>query len=363
MAAQQKRTPRGEIRDFILKHVEEHPHDLTSWVAAHFQISRQATHQQVAKLVKEGLIVARGSGRNRRYEPAPLVDKLFVLPLSEDLQEDWVWRELIRPNLKDTAENVLRICEYGFTEMLNNAIDHSEGQEVTVGILITPSRIELTVSDDGVGIFRKIQRELGLAEPRLAILELAKGKLTTDPTRHTGEGIFFTSRAFDSFSILSHKLTFLHDNEDLDEDWLMDHDLDDEPDTDRVEGTCVAMKIDPQSSRGLKDVFNQYASPDRDYGFTRTVIPVSLARIGDENLVSRSQAKRLLERIDRFQEVVLDFDKVDSIGQAFADEIFRVYRLQHPNVNIVAINDNENVAKMIMRALTNNPQALSASEH
>jgi len=360
MAAQNKRTPKGEIRDFILKHVEEHQYDLTSWVAAHFQISRQAAHQQVAKLVKEGLIVAQGKGRNRRYELAPLVDKLFVLPLSASLQEDWVWRELIRPELKDAAENVLRICEYGFTEMLNNAIDHSEGQEVAVGILITPSSIKLTVSDDGVGIFRKIQREFELAEPQLAILELAKGKLTTDPARHTGEGIFFSSRAFDSFTILSHNLSFLHDN-NLENDWLMDDNLDEEPETDAAEGTYVAMKIDPQSSRSLKDVFDQYASPDSDYGFTRTLVPMNLARIGDENLVSRSQAKRLLGRIDRFQEVVLDFDKVDTIGQAFVDEIFRVYRLQHPNVNIVPINDNENVAKMIMRALANTAQSPSSS--
>jgi len=362
MAAQTKRTPKGEIRDFILKHVDEHAHDLTSWVAAHFEISRQAAHQQVAKLVKEGAIVAHGSARSRRYELASLVDQIFVLPLSANLQEDQVWRELIRPELKDAAENVLRICEYGFTEMLNNAIDHSEGQEVMVRIMITLSRIELTVSDDGVGIFRKIQRELGLVEPRLAILELAKGKLTTDPARHTGEGIFFTSRAFDSFTILSHNLAFLHDNEDEDGDWLMDDDLDEEPAKDPVEGTYVAMRIDPQSSRNLKEVFDQYTSPDDDYGFTKTVVPVNLARIGDENLVSRSQAKRLLGRIDRFQEVVLDFDKVDTIGQAFADEIFRVYRLQHPNVNIVAINDNENVARMIMRALTNNPQSSSPAQ-
>lgn len=354
MAAQTKRTPKGEIRDFILKHVDEHPSDLTSWVAAHFHISRQAAHQQVAKLVKEGSIVAHGSAKSRRYELAPLVDKVFVLTLSESLQEDWAWRELVRPELKGIAGNVLRICEYGFTEMLNNAIDHSEGQEVRVDVLVTVAQIHLAVSDDGIGIFHKIQTELGLTDPRLAILELAKGKLTTDPARHTGEGIFFTSRAFDHFTILSQNLTFSHDSGD--KDWLMDDVEEGEEDNAR-QGTYIAMEIAPKSSRNLAEVFDQYASPDSDYGFTKTVVPVNLARIGDENLVSRSQAKRLLGRVDRFQEVVLDFDKVDSIGQAFADEIFRVYRLQHPSVNIIAINDNENVARMIMRALTNDPQS------
>ena len=57
--------------------------------------------------------------------------------------------------------------------------------------------------------------------------------------------------------------------------------------------------------------------PLDDYSFAKTVVPVRLAKIGDENLVSRSQAKRLLQRVDRFRCVVLDFDQVGSIGQAF----------------------------------------------
>lgn len=352
MAATGTRANKSKIREFILKHVDEHAKDLTRSVAAHFDISRQAAHQQVAKLVKEGVIVASGTGRNRRYELAPLVDKSFIIPITKSLQEDSVWRELVRPALQNIAENARRICEYGLTEMLNNAIDHSEGRHVSISILVKPTKIRLVVDDDGIGIFHKIQRELGLIDPRLAILELAKGKLTTDPSRHTGEGIFFTSRVFDSFVILSRNLTFLHNSGE--KDWLMDDESEGEAEIDTFKGTCITMEIDPHTSRSLKEVFNQFASPESDYGFAKTVVPVHLARIGDENLMSRSQAKRLLGRVDRFQEVILDFDKVDTIGQAFADEIFRVYRLQHPNVNIVPINTNENVAKMMMRALTSN---------
>src|SRR5882762_5697831 len=57
-----------------------------------------------------------------------------------------------------------------------------------------------------VAIFRKIATALGLANEAHAILELTKGKLTTDRQRHSGEGIFFTSRMFDWFGILSHNL-------------------------------------------------------------------------------------------------------------------------------------------------------------
>jgi RNA polymerase sigma-70 factor (ECF subfamily) len=40
-----------------------------------------------------------------------------------------------------------------------------------------------------------------LLDERHAILELSKDQLTTDPARHTGDGIFFTSRMFDSFDL------------------------------------------------------------------------------------------------------------------------------------------------------------------
>lgn len=51
-----------------------------------------------------------------------------------------------------------------------------------------------------------------------------------------------------------------------------------------------------------------------------------------------------------FKVLVLDFDKVPTIGQAFADEIFRVFTAKHPGVEIRCVNMNENVEFMIKRA-------------
>jgi hypothetical protein len=102
----------------------------------------------------------------------------------------------------------------------------------------------------------------------------------------------------------------------------------------------------------MTEVFDRFSdSLEEDYGFTRTQVPVSLARFGDENLVSRSQAKRLLARFDRFKEVTLDFSGVETIGQAFADEIFRVFRGEHPEVHLVPVNVAPAVERMIRRAL------------
>jgi len=87
-----------------------------------------------------------------------------------------------------------------------------------------------------------------------------------------------------------------------------------------------------------------------DYRFDKTIVPIRLMTYGDDRLVSRSQAKRLLSRMDRFRHVILDFDGVDAIGQAFADEIFRVFAGKHGDIEIVAIQANEQISRMINRA-------------
>jgi hypothetical protein len=114
------------------------------------------------------------------------------------------------------------------------------------------------------------------------------------------------------------------------------------------------MTLNSQSKRTSKEVFDRFSSEDGEYSFDKTVIPVNLAQhVGDE-LVSRSQAKRLLARVDRFTRVVFDFTNVDAIGQAFADEIFRVFRRQHPEIEINHVNSNKTVSQMISRAESSN---------
>ena len=224
---------------------------------------------------------------------------------------------------------------------MNNAIDHSGGQTVAIRLYKNAVVTELSILDDGVGIFRKIQTELGLLDERHAILELAKGKLTTDPANHTGEGIFFTSRMFDSFDILSGGVYFSHEFGKA-EDWILERD---QPDS----GTGVWMKLNNHTARTSNKVFREFTSGE-NIAFTKTVVPVRLAQYGEDKLVSRSQAKRLLARVDRFKTVILDFEGVEDIGRAFADETFRVFALRHPEVEVVSIKANSAVKRMIRRA-------------
>ena len=323
-----------EIRNFILDNITNHPRDITLFTADQFEISRPAVLRHVKKLIDEGLIVAQGKTRDRRYELKLLVDEAFSFSPSTDVEEDKVWRHLVRPMLKGIPGNVMSICEYGMSEMINNVIDHSEGTNAEIRVEQSAAWISFLVIDNGIGIFKKIQRELHLGEPRQAILELSKGKLTTDPDRHTGEGIFFASRMFDSFVVFSEGLFF----SPMDTDISSLHESGSEE-----EGTTVSMTISTLSSRTLQEVFDTYT-------FSKTDVPVALATFGDENLVSRSQARRLLARFHEFQEVSLDFSDVDTIGQAFSDEIFRVFSRNNPDIVITAVNATEQVERMIRRA-------------
>ena len=133
------------------------------------------------------------------------------------LAEDVVWTREVRDVLGDLPDNALDIWQYGFTEIFNNAIDHADGTRIGVVIRKTAASTEMMITDNGYGIFRKIQTELGLLDVRHAILELSKGKLTTDRVRHTGDGIFFSSRMFDYFDIVSEGAYFSHSFEGAEE--------------------------------------------------------------------------------------------------------------------------------------------------
>ena len=330
------------IRHFILDNIDTHSKDIARIVSENFGISRQSVNRYLQLLEKEGSIESTGKTRNKRYLLKPIILKEISIPITPGLEEDKVWRQHIEPLLKDVKENVKNVCHYGFTEMFNNIIDHSDAKAAVVEVEYYPNEIRLTLRDNGVGIFNKITRAFNLEDHRHAILELSKGKLTTDPERHTGEGIFFTSRMFDKFSILSSKLFFVRSRFEND-DWLLKDRENESP------GTSVALSIDPDSTTTTREVFSKYTNDE--FGFTKTHVQIGLAAYGEESLVSRSQAKRILAGFEKFKEVFLDFRGVKFIGQAFADQIFRVFEKGNPAIKIAYVNANEDVEKMIKRAL------------
>lgn len=338
-----KRVKGEMIRQFILESVKAHPKDIAAVSAQQFGLSRQAINRHLQTLTEQGLLEVSGATRSKIYKLKAIESFTEAYPI-KNLEEHRIWGREIAPRLLklELPKNVMTIWEYGFTEMLNNAIDHSNGTIVIVSLQIYSTYASLQIDDNGEGIFIKIHRLLDLDDERHAVLELSKGKLTTDPANHSGEGIFFTSRLFDNFIILSGKVFFSHEFHKP-EDWILEKDT-------STTGTFVELELNHNAQHTIKEVFDTYASSD-DYGFVKTVVPVRLAQYGNESLISRSQAKRVLARVDRFKVVIFDFGGVESVGQAFADEIFRVFKNRRPDIEIQYTKANAETEAMILRAL------------
>ena len=174
----------------------------------------------------------------------------------------------------------------------------------------TAVTVEMMIMDNGVGIFRKIQGALGLLDERHAIFELSKGKLTTDPQRHTGEGLFFTSRMFDAFDILSGSVFFTHAF-GQEEDWLLER-----PTT--LDGTAIFMRLNSYTSRTMRTIFDEFTSDPDEPAFSRTVVPVQLAQYDDRANFSISSQTGIGPASISSAQSCLDFKNVPTIGQAFS---------------------------------------------
>jgi anti-sigma regulatory factor (Ser/Thr protein kinase) len=331
-----------EIHEFILYNVEAHPADISSLAMKKFGISRTSAVRYLDRLVERGLISAEGKTRSRRYSLKPMVNEYITRESDGIWTEDNVWRENVRPLMRDVGQNVIDVCQYGVTEMVNNVLDHSQSSTVELIYTQTYTTIAIWVIDKGVGIFNKLQHDFRLDDARTALLELIKGKLTSNRREHSGEGIYFTSRMFDGFTILSGHLFYGRSRRDGD-GWLIETSEKQE----ETRGTSVRMIIRTNAEWTTREVFEKYQGEGEDIRFRRTHVPILLGRYPGEQLVSRSQARRILARVNEFSEVLLDFEGVNQIGQAFADEIFRVFMSNHPRTTLVALNTNDSIDRMI----------------
>jgi len=326
------------IKNYIISNISKNPNKITQQTCEYFKITKPTVLKYINELVEDKIIKKTESNRYPNYKLVE-TDYTWEYP-NKNLEEDVLWRENISPLLKDLNKNVKEICQYGFTEMVNNVIDHSDAKKLIVQLTLDYLNIRIFVQDNGIGIFRKIKNTLELEHTNHAILELAKGKFTSDPENHSGEGIFFTSRVFYDFMIVSHNLTYYGTGNKDGMIWEEKEDYN---------GTLVALKIKKDSPIQLENIFNEYADPDKDPSFHKTYIPVKLMEHEGESLISRSQAKRLITRFNKFVEVGLDFNGVNQIGQAFADQIFRVFKNKHPEVRLLVIKATKNVKNMIQR--------------
>jgi len=99
------------------------------------------------------------------------VDEVFTIHITPSSEEYLVWKEHLSPVLSELPKNILEICQYGFTEIFNNVIDHSGSKDAFVHLKCTDVKIEISVIDIGIGIFKHIQNELNLDDERESLFE------------------------------------------------------------------------------------------------------------------------------------------------------------------------------------------------
>ena len=333
-----------DIRKLILKKLRATGQVTSAELVKATGFSRAYINRFLKQLTGEGKISLVGkanlakyvSPKSKKSKPASLHKILKNYALNEDLVLDEIKNTTsLFENLSGNAASAL---SYAFTEMLNNAIEHSGSKTLKLKIAKTATAANFEIRDFGVGVFKKVAKKFRLKTETEAINHLLKGKQTTAPAAHSGEGIFFTSKAADIFILESFDKKLVIDN--VSEDVFVKN-------IKPLIGTRVTFEKRLKSKINLDKIFKEYAG--NNFEFSKTKVLIRLGTI-DKNFLSRSQARRIIFGLDKFKTIILDFKGVESISQSFADEIFRVWQNSHTNITVKFQNANDNSLLMIKRA-------------
>ena len=319
-----------KVKSYILRLIKSNRKDYVNSTVEAFGISKASVYNYIKQMKNDGLIEKQGNIyviRTNVYH--------YFFKNDGTLGEDCIFTQFISPHIQ-FKKNVNSIWNYAFTEMMNNAIEHSESENISVTIYQNCVETKILITDDGIGIFRNIQRfmkenkneDISLQE---CVSLLFAGKFTTAREYHTGEGIFFTSHIMDEFIIYSDDNIFTRNN--FKSSQFSDDNLHSQINMEK--GTIVSMTINNNSKKILSEVFNTFAPVEE--GFIKTTIPIA-HMFSSGNPVSRSEARRLLECIVLFNDIDLDFSGVEEIGQGFTHELFVLGKQKYPHIKLRTIN-------------------------
>jgi len=340
-------------REKLLELARQNSKIFASELSVQFDVSRQYLNRLINELVMAGKLIKVGGTRYAYYVlPEYAQQHPEILPLqyiktfnNRSLEEHLILSQIEQeyPPVKSLLDNIRSIFTYAFSEMFNNAIEHSQSKNIHIEVSVQNKMVSFIVEDYGIGVFRNVMKERNIKSELEAIQDLLKGKTTTMPESHSGEGIFFTSKVGDLFILNSYGYQVMINNK------LPDVFIEKIKKIKR--GTRVTFNLNILSSLHLNDIFRKYTNigAGKDYGFDKTEVRIKLYTMAGV-YISRSQARRVLAGLEKFKVVVFDFDKVSVVGQAFADEIFRVFHHKYPDISLETENMNESVNFMVERA-------------
>lgn len=336
---------RGSIKRYMLEKIRLDDEKYIAKTAENFEISVTSVKRYVKECIADGIIKECEEAETGYCMVSS--EQKFSYARNETESEDKVFYADIFPVIENISAEARNIWAYAFMEMMNNALEHSQAENIYCHVKSDYLYTEISILDDGIGIFNNIRSfltgETGrMADCHDALTELYKGKFTTNRSCHSGEGIFFTSKVMGEFAIWSEDTVFsvgCYDRNRFVQSYLIRY----YTSLNKI-GTMVAMKLENNTSRQLREVFDMYSSVDD--GLFKTVIPVkAVCPYGEP--IARSQARRLLQRLEEFKVVEFDFHDVEFMGQGFADEVFRVFQNKYPDIKLELINANETVQRMV----------------
>jgi DNA-binding transcriptional ArsR family regulator/anti-sigma regulatory factor (Ser/Thr protein kinase) len=328
-------------------------------IARRLKVAKPTVSRHLTAMIKDGRVVREGQGKRIKFrngfasmalasDEVPTEKRDIRTPPPSPLSfvrrypravisEDRVWQELqsLHPTLARLPAPARELFQYAFTEMLNNAIEHSGGREVEVRFAqASDDTLSFEILDDGVGLFQRLRDQLGLGSVDEAVKKLSQARLPAAPDGRAGAGLFFSSRAARRFEVDSNGFRWMVDNQTGNTAVAAS-----EP----RKGTRVRYQGELQPRRTLGDLFARYSEHTVVHK-TRVVVTLGTS------FISRKEAQRLLTPLERFHTVVLDFKDVKEIGQGFADEVFRVWPGSHPHVTLEPINMSPVVSLMVDHA-------------
>lgn len=336
---------RNSIKRYLLEKVRNQDTDYIKKTMDNFQVSITTVKRYLKELLEQGIVEEQKQSecgyrlKTEEYQ--------FDYDASTFLVEDKIYFQDILPLLQNVSQEAAAIWSYAFMEIMNNAIEHARAKHICCCVKKDALYTEISITDDGIGIFENIrsylEKEQGYpADVQDAVLELYKGKLTTQREAHSGEGIFFVSKILREFAIWSKQSVFVTGR--YTEEQLIQSHLIMYYNRIRSIGTMAVMKLENDTTHTLKEVFEMFAPIEE--GFVKTVIPLKkVCPYGEP--IARSQARRVVYRLEQFKQVEFDCSGIDFMGQGFADEVFRVFQNKYPDIQLEVTNANETVLGMI----------------
>jgi len=322
--------------------------------AIDYTSSRQYVHRIVKKMVANGELRAKGSGRARKYITTNLnhID-LKKISLKKLTSEESLWKKISQeeyPWIESLPKRIFDILQFIVTEMVNNVIDHASAKNVSYHFSQEEDYIQGIIQDDGIGVFQKVKKQLNLESHLIAAQKILEGKTTTARDAHSGEGIFFSSKAAGLFTLEANGLSLIVDNYYKKDTTVKNIDENSTEEHVQKKGTAIRFHIFVDDARKLSEIFQAYTNDDT-YRFDTTKITVQLYTINTQ-FVSRSEAKRIMTSLaeKEFDRIIFDYQHVTHIGQGFADEIYRVSKNIWPHITIDSINMNDVVKMMVNHA-------------